>query len=291
MTPQRPWFRIFPGGSGRGVAVFLLASGWLACGAAFWAGQNIKPLLVAGRPVVKIEAFVSDSAGDVQLEEFIQSVQAQPFCCEATLVSSQEARAEAAADNRVRRLLEAFGGNPFPSYARVKICPEFLANYAQAAEWLKTHPAVTSVRVPEAAIERMLAGERKIERVAWMAIAAVALLGLTMACSSQVLTAANLGRELAVLELLGAGRAAIARRIFLGLALQAILLAGAAALVVRLAILLARFSTSWWAGPAWLARIPAFSLKAAGGLFILALAVSGAVSMVFFLRRVAKKPD
>lgn len=288
---SRPWLKPFPAGKGRGIAIVLMASGWLACGAAFWGAQSVSMLLTASRPPVTIEAFVSDLAGEVQVEELIQSLQAQPFCCEAKFVAPQEARAEAAMDKRVRRLLEAFGGNPFLGYVRMKLCPEFAASHAQASGWLKRQEIITSVRVPEAAIERMLAGEKKIRQVAWTAIASVFALGLLLAGSSLGLLGVNLGEELAVLETLGAGWTLVMRRIFLGLALPGVLLAGLAVLAIRMGILLAGFSTSWCTGPLWLTRMPSFSAKSSVFLLALALSVAAAVALAFFLRRVSRKPD
>lgn len=289
--PSNPWLKPFPAGKGRGVAILLMASGWLACGAAFWGAQSIEMLLISGRPAVTIEAFVSDLADDIRIEDLIRSLQAQPFCCEATFVTPQEARLEASMDKRVRRLLEAFGGNPFLGYARLNLCPEFSSEHAQAAAWLKGHEIVASVKVPEAAIERMLDGERKIGRAAWAAIVTAFIAGLLMAGSSLGLLGGNLGQELAVLETLGAGWAAVMRRIFLGLALPGLLLAGTAALAIRLGILLARFSAPWWAGPPWLARIPEFGAKSAIFLLVLALLAAVAATLVIFVRRVSRKPD
>ncbi len=265
-TPISPWVRSLAASASRRTAGFLLALGWTMAGISLWTVLGLREWQVGQRPAIVLEVFLGEVVTPAHVDSLSQSIQSQRYFCELRFVDPEEAWAEAGADQRLRPLLDAFGGNPFLKSFRLTICAEELEGYHEAGDWLKEQPGVISVRIPARQVEWMLESERQLRLVVRGAVALVTLLSILVALTGLRLVALELSRELDVFEELGATPWKIWVRTFWAIGAPALLLAVFVTITLELLSVLARFSGTWgsWIG----AELPNFPHVA--GVYLIA---------------------
>ncbi|MEK7764763.1 MAG: hypothetical protein AAB368_00865 [bacterium] len=285
---SRPWLRAFPFGRLRAVPGLLLVAGWTASGAALWAVAGVGAWQTARRPPVVAEAFVSDDLPPSGVEALAESVRARPFCCEARPVSAEEARAEGQQDERVRKLLDAYGGNPFLRSIRVTLCPAAVGEWREVETWLEDQEGVTSVRLPEARLAVLLAGEAAQAASARATAACAAAGGILVVLCALALLAAEAEAELDLYERLGARPLTVWARLLVLLPLPALATALFAGIGLEVAGVLLGVAPAW-VPAGWLpAGVPGFPLDSAGLLVGLAVTGACAVATALFVRRLTR---
>ena len=108
----------------RRLSTFLLLLSLAMIGVAGWAWIGIESWLVGRRPSLVVEAFLEETSTTAQIEELAQEIQAGEYFCDLRYVDPEEARAEAAMIERIRPLLDAYGGNPFLRSLRMTVCAD-----------------------------------------------------------------------------------------------------------------------------------------------------------------------
>ncbi len=264
-----PWFAPVGRSRGSGMPVFLLVLAWSLVGAALWAAMGLNEWLVNRRPAIVIEAFLVETATTAQVEELGQLAQEEPFFCELRYVDAEEARAEASRLERIRPLLDAYGGNPFLRSLRFTLCPDEIEAITEAGEWLMGHEGVSSVRIPEARVERLFIAERLLARVGFGVAALLALLGIVIAGVALRLRVFVMAPELEMYERLGGSASQVGGRVVWGVTSSSVVVAGFVAIGLKLASVLVRFSGGWVSWPG--ARLPDFPHLAGAGIIAVAL--------------------
>jgi cell division protein FtsX len=293
-TSPRPWRRLFPASAGL-FSLTLLIAGWGVVGLALWTREAINPILLAQRPKIFLEVFISDSATSAQIEELSRQIQAQPFCCGTAFISAEDARLRAARNPRVRRLLEAYGGNPLPRIVRLELCPRDASGCKEAMAWLLSLPGVTGARAPEAFLGGLLAGERLVIRLTGAGAVFLGLLGLLAAIAALWLLAREAGPEIAAMERCGAAPGMVFTRLVWTLFVPSACAAVLVFVVLRLSGILLAFFMPWLKDLGgtgfWMAYLPAFSGQ--GGTALLGTALIAAAFLVLrsFSGRILKKPS
>lgn len=268
---------------------YLFFVSWLVCGLALWVHLGMESWIILQRSPVVLEAFLADAVSQTQAEEILNEVQAQPFCCRADYVSSDEARERAAADEQVRGLLEVLGGNPFPRSIRVTMCSSQVDGAGEVRMWLSQVPGVAVVRVPEAQLSEMAGAERRMTFFLRMCAAAAGVLGLLSALGAFFLYGRGLREELADFELLGAGPRALAGRAFWVMARPAVISAMLAAIVLELASVFIKFGRFW--GLSRSLVLPDFPDPAAVALIAAALLLAPLLAAWNLAVRAATRPE
>ncbi len=266
--PPPPWRALAPAlGSPRGAAALRFAA--LAGGAvALWAGVAAPRWEAGRRPALTAEAFLHPTTTSLQAEEIGRAVQGETWCCDLRFVTAEEARAEAAADARVRGLLEAYGANPLMRSWRITLCREELGRWREAAEWLAARPGVHSVRPPGPPAQRALEAEHDRLRLVRVASWALGLLAAVTGLVAQWIAARALGPELGIYGLLGMTPGAVRMRAAWVLLAPPVIGATGVALACALASVGFQFGAAW--GAPSLALLPAFPQDA--GLWLAAAA-------------------
>lgn len=266
-----------------GVPRFLLLVSLAGLGVAGWGWMGLESWIVSRRPALVVEAFLEETSTTAQIDELAQKIQAGEYFQEIRYVDPEEARAEAGMIERIKPLLDAYGGNPFLRSLRMTVRPQAVERCAEGAAGLKELPLVVSVRAPVAQAERLLEAEGRLRRVAGAAAAALASLAFLVALAALGLRVPVVAPELEVFERLGASSAQIARRVFRRIAVPVVLGAVAVALALEAASAAARFSGRWLEWPG--ARLPEFPHLAGAFLVAGALVLGLAASVKVCLTR------
>jgi len=246
-------------------------------------------LIVLQRSPVVVEAFFAEIVSQTQAEEILNQVQAQPFCCRADYVSSDEARERAAADEQVRSLLEVLGSNPFPRSIRVTLCSSQAGRAGEVRMWLGKIAGIASVRVPEAQLSEMAMSERRMA-VSLRACAVVTgAFGLLAALGAFSLYGRALRVELADFELLGAGPWVPAGRAFWVMARPAAISSLLAAVFLELLSVFLKFGRFWGLDRSLI--LPDFPDLAAGALVAAALLLGLLSAAWNLVVRAATRPE
>jgi len=259
-----------------------------------WAAFGLEAWLVAQRPQVVVEAFLSEVATPAQVDQLMRAIQERDFCCEARFVSADEARAEASRNERVRSILEAYGANPFLRSFRVTLCPGAVNRAVGAAEWLGLQPGVASVRVPESSLARLAEGETALGRTVRLGALVLAFLALLVGAGALWMMAYPALAEIRMYAALGARPWLLFVRSLWTMVPHPAGLAALAALLFVLASLVARVSGGlpWPRGlPGFVpSQLPPFTYGAALLLTVAGVA-GGAVTGIAVLLRVLLKRE
>jgi cell division protein FtsX len=205
-APLQPWL-LSPERSGRHhAAMTLLAVGWIMAGSALWAISGLREWMTGLRPAVVVDVFLGETMTPTQMEAFSQSILARPYACNLRYFSAEEAKAEAATDERLRPLLGTFGGNPFLRFFRITMTPGEIEKCREAGDWLKAQPGVVSVRVPAAQVDMVIQCERQIAAAVRTATAEAGVLAALVILAALWLLAIEVSQEISVWEGLGAAQ-------------------------------------------------------------------------------------
>jgi len=287
-APLPPGVRSLPFARRRRTALLLLTLGWTVCGVVLWLELGVRAWCVARRPTLTAEAFLADTATPSMSDDLTRLAQAQPWFCEVQFVTAEEARAEAAKDERVRALVDALGANPFPRSLRFSLCGAGMDGWAEAASWLRQQPGVASVKLPVSRLEALFETESLLTRVARAVAVGAGAVGLMIAVAALALLAAGLLGEFTVYEELGASVGKLWGRGLWAVGAPATFLAVLVAVLLELASVLARFSGVLRETAA--AHLPDFPHQAGLLLAGVALVAGVAVASLAMAVRLARRP-